>query len=370
MAFEFEVLYGDILGLDVESIVVPEIATTTVKCEFTARVFDEAGYIDMTEACGDPLFKKGMHFPEIPGGVDIREYMESGEYSEAFNKTELHSDIYVTPGFRLNAESVIHLRIFEENWQDSQLDCERYHKECSIQNCYIDVLDVAKEHEIRSIAFPVLGTCFLGFPEDFARLIAENTISSWCRDNSEEDLDMNVYLVVPHAKRKPIPKPVKAELPDNYYDRIFTEYEKELNKRIEEAGLGREEFYRSRCLEYLNRIDSSAKLCRLLGFGSDVITRFINAVSGQGTGNKPKKIRVIALSIGMGLSDYERYEFVRCSGYDYPYEPLDDQVEAIIRSGITSFKLINKKLCEINPDFDLSAPLRKEAKKPTRQETR
>lgn len=149
--------------------------------------------------------------------------------------------------------------------------------------------------------------------------------------------------------------------PERRFDwSCFIEYERLFEKSIERSGLGKKEFCRRKCYKYLCRIENASKLSNLLGFGSEVITRFKNKQGGLKGGYIPHKKRVIALAIGMELSDYERFEFIRCSDYEYPSEKLDIQVESIIRSGIKVFNMINEKLCEIDPDNDLSAPLKKE----------
>lgn len=356
-----EIVYGDILEQDAEAIIVPEIAGVSLRCELTARIYEAAGYQNMLcEYCNN-LYKDGSSTKlQIDGEID---YYELGEIC---TEAGLHSTITVTSGLALKAKYAIHLNMCEENWQESQDDWDRYHKECTLSNCYADTLDHAKKMGVRSIAFPVLGTCFLGVPEDFARLVAENAISGWLDAHNESaDDSIKVYLVIPHNKKPEVPKALKPAADDFEYDDIFAEYERTFEKSIQQSGLSKKEFCRKKCAEYLMRIGNGndSKLARLLGFNPCVITRFNNAISGQGDGNIPKKKRVIALAIGMGLSDYERFEFIRCSGNDYPYEELDNQVETVIRSGITNFKLINKKLCEINPDYNLSAPLKKETKK-------
>lgn len=354
-----EVVYGDILEQDIEAIVVPEIAGVSIRCELTARIYEAAGYQDMLcEYCNNLYKNRSSEKLQNDNDIDYH------KLNEICTEAELHSTITVTSGFDLKANYAIHLDICEENWQDSQDDWERYHKECTLSNCYADTLDHVNKIGVRSIAFPVLGTCFLGVPEDFARLVAENAISSWLNAHNESDDNfIKVYLVIPYNQK---PKALKAPKPaagEFEYDDIFAEYERTFEKNIQQSGLTQKEFCRGKCAEYLRRIDKDSRLAKSLGLKPYVITRFNNAINGKGKGNIPKKKRVIALAIGMGLSDYERFEFIRCSGNDYPYEELDNQVETVIRSGIKTFKLINKKLCEINPDYNLSASLKKETEK-------
>ncbi|CAM9851574.1 unnamed protein product, partial [Bubo scandiacus] len=59
------------------------------------------------------------------------------------------------------------------------------HKE-NLANCYKSSLKLAKENNIRSIAFPCISTGIYGFPNEPAAVIALNTIKEWLSKNHSE----------------------------------------------------------------------------------------------------------------------------------------------------------------------------------------
>ncbi|KAM6207586.1 ADP-ribose glycohydrolase MACROD2 isoform 4-T4 [Sarcoramphus papa] len=67
------------------------------------------------------------------------------------------------------------------------------HKE-NLANCYKSSLKLAKENNIRSIAFPCISTGIYGFPNEPAAVIALNTTKEWLRKNHNE-VDRIIFCV-------------------------------------------------------------------------------------------------------------------------------------------------------------------------------
>lgn len=109
-----------------------------------------------------------------------------------------------------------------------------------------------------------------------------------------------------------------------------------------------------------NEISPLKTIAQLIDFSESRISRFKN--SQKGSRSVPHKHRVIALAVAMKLNDYDRFEFIRCSGYEYPADERDFQVEKIMRSGITDFNEVNSTLCAINPTYDLTASVKTSSK--------
>lgn len=356
---KFEFLYGDILEQDVEAIVIPEMADSRIKCGLTARIYEAAGYTMMDNDYKYILSEKKKGKNVII--VDDENEIDWTEIERANFEGSLHSRLIVTAGYNLKAKYAIHIDIREEIWRNDQDGAEgSFRKYSTIYYCYKDVLDRAKELGVRSIAFPLLGTCFLGVPEEDAKNIGRRAVLGWLYEpiNYLE----KVYIVIQPNTSGSITS-LEADKETPVIPPYIMEYEQRLEKSIEQSGLDIKEFKIQKCREYLRGIDRPSKLAKDLGFGPEVITRFKNKLDNLKHGHIPHKKRVIALAIGMGLSDYQRYEFIRCSGYDYPSEKLDILVEAIIQSGVKKFEIINEMLCEKSPDNDLSAPLKKETEK-------
>ncbi|KAM9065875.1 ADP-ribose glycohydrolase MACROD2 isoform 4-T4 [Sarcophilus harrisii] len=86
----------------------------------------------------------------------------------------------ITCGYDLPAKYVIHTvgPIARGHINDS-------HKE-DLANCYKSSLKLAKENNIRSIAFPCISTGIYGFPNEPAATIALTTIKEWLNRNHHE----------------------------------------------------------------------------------------------------------------------------------------------------------------------------------------
>nr|XP_021154359.1 O-acetyl-ADP-ribose deacetylase MACROD2 isoform X2 [Columba livia] len=86
----------------------------------------------------------------------------------------------ITCGYDLPAKYVIHTvgPIARGHLTDT-------HKE-NLANCYKSSLKLAKENNIRSIAFPCISTGIYGFPNEPAAVIALNTAKEWLSKNYNE----------------------------------------------------------------------------------------------------------------------------------------------------------------------------------------
>ncbi|XP_065488963.1 ADP-ribose glycohydrolase MACROD2 isoform X4 [Caloenas nicobarica] len=94
----------------------------------------------------------------------------------------------ITCGYDLPAKYVIHTvgPIARGHLTDD-------HKE-NLANCYKSSLKLAKENNIRSIAFPCISTGIYGFPNEPAAVIALNTAKEWLSKNYNE-VDRIIFCV-------------------------------------------------------------------------------------------------------------------------------------------------------------------------------
>lgn len=363
----FRVVDGDIWERPVDAIVVPHLPGDEVLPRITARIYAAAGYDKMMTAYQDAkqesIKKMGRRF--------------GGNVSISDKEVPI---VAVTPGFGLAAKHAIHISIHAEEWQDEQTIDERCQQVRKISECYDRVANCAISLGVKSIALPLLGTCALGFPEEVSRREAEHAFYSFIqhanqRRAPENKIEMRITFVIPNDKKAQAPKTPKPVVfvpanKENFkYHKVFDSYREIFNQKIEDSKLSEDAFCRQRCYKFLEKIDNCAEFARSHGFQPSDFTHLVKRVNNQEGGSIPKKKRVITIAIGvfaMGLTDsnYEYYEFIKCSGllhrlgFDYPADNLDYQVETIIRSGIKDFEQINKELCKINPDFDLTKPLR------------
>lgn len=90
----------------------------------------------------------------------------------------------ITGGYNLKAGHVIHTvgPIYSGSDRDPQL----------LSDCYRNSLELAKENDIHSIAFPAISTGVYGYPKEEAVPIAVRTVKDWLEANS--DYEMSVIM--------------------------------------------------------------------------------------------------------------------------------------------------------------------------------
>ncbi|MBR0172568.1 MAG: O-acetyl-ADP-ribose deacetylase [Lachnospiraceae bacterium] len=90
----------------------------------------------------------------------------------------------ITKGYRLKARHVIHTvgPVYSGSGNDEKM----------LTNCYRHSLDLAKENNLHSIAFPAISTGVYGYPKEAAAKIAIGTVRQWLKDHA--DYDMKVIM--------------------------------------------------------------------------------------------------------------------------------------------------------------------------------
>ncbi len=93
-------------------------------------------------------------------------------------------EVIITPGYKLNSKYIIHTVGPKWNGGDNQ-------EEVLLKECYLNSLECALKHNLKSIAFPLISAGNYGYPKDEALHIAVSTIQSFLLKH-----EMMVYLVV------------------------------------------------------------------------------------------------------------------------------------------------------------------------------
>ena len=90
----------------------------------------------------------------------------------------------ITKGYKLKARHVIHTvgPVYSGKEDDA----------VKLANCYRNSLDLAKENDVHSIAFPAISTGVYGYPKEDAAKIAMGTVRQWLSDHA--DYEMKVTM--------------------------------------------------------------------------------------------------------------------------------------------------------------------------------
>ena len=91
----------------------------------------------------------------------------------------------ITKGYNLKARYVIHIvgPVYSGSANDATL----------LEKCYTNALDLAKEHDLHSIAFPAISTGIYGYPIEKATKIAVDAVKEWKEKNPTYQLKVDFY---------------------------------------------------------------------------------------------------------------------------------------------------------------------------------
>ena len=108
------------------------------------------------------------------GGVDGAIHRAAGPELLAECRT---GEAKIAKGYRLKAKYIIHTvgPIYSGTPEDA----------VQLADCYRNSLNLAKEHDVHSIAFPAISTGVYGYPLEDATEIAVKTVAQWLEDHAD-----------------------------------------------------------------------------------------------------------------------------------------------------------------------------------------
>lgn len=144
---------------------------------------------DITKLDVDTIVNAANTSLQRGGGVCGAIFKAAGskELQEACNKLAPIStgDAVITNGFNLNAKYIIHTAGPVYNPADPK------ESEKLLANSYKNSLKLAKENNIKSIAFPLISAGIYAYPKNEALEIAKTTIEDFLSKN-----EMDIYLTI------------------------------------------------------------------------------------------------------------------------------------------------------------------------------
>ena len=144
---------------------------------------------DITKMNTEAIVNTANSHAVVGSGCDNAVYKAAG-YDEllAYRKEKIgcvpEGEVFITPGFNLQAKYIIHA--VSPHYQDGDQKEEE-----KLRSCYRKSLLLAKEKGIKSIAFPLISTGGFGYPKEEGIRIAVDEINAFLLSN-----DMDIFLVV------------------------------------------------------------------------------------------------------------------------------------------------------------------------------
>ena len=155
----------------------------------------------------------------------------------------------ITKGYRMPCKYIIHA--VGPQWQGG-----KYGEKELLESCYKTSLDLAKNHQCESIAFPLISAGIYGYPKDQALKVAMDVIRDFLFEN-----EMMVYIVIFDKAAYQISEKLFADIAeyidDNYVD-AHTDYRRE-SMRLQAPTMAYE-VCESKCLMPEEDLDSKLKM--------------------------------------------------------------------------------------------------------------
>lgn len=316
---------------------------------------------DITKMNVDAIVNAANTALKMGGGVCGAIFRAAGasELQKACDKVSgcKVGEAVMTDGFKLDAKFIIHTP--GPIWQGGANQ-----QAALLKASYYNSLELAKNHQCESIAFPLISTGIYGYPKEEALQIAVSTISSFLLKH-----DMLVYLVVFDKKSFGLSKKLFTSIRE-YIDEYYVEEVESTFNRIgreeqytidslQESNIFQQDTYEEvngSLVNLLNQLDESfsERLLRLIDEKgmTDVetykranIDRRLFSKIRNGVDYTPKKKTAIAFAIALKLNLEETLELLTTAGYTLSHSSkFDVIIEFFIQQANYNIHEINEAL--------------------------
>lgn len=170
---------------------------------------------DITKMNTDAIVNTANEYATVGPGCDIAVYNAAGhDELLQYRKEKIgiipEGEVFITPGFNLQAKHIIHavspLYLGGNNGEETKL-----------RSCYQKSLRLAKDNNIKSIAFPLISTGGFGYPKEEGLRIAVDEINAFLMHN-----EMLIYLVVFGSEATKLAEKIYPDL-EEYIDIRYVE---------------------------------------------------------------------------------------------------------------------------------------------------
>ncbi|MCI7796757.1 MAG: macro domain-containing protein, partial [Lachnospiraceae bacterium] len=174
---------------------------------------------DITKMNTEAIVNTSNDHSAVGAGCDSAVYKAAG-YEELLKYREEkigfvpEGEVFITPGFHLQAKYIIHA--VSPRYNDGKQGEEE-----KLRACYRKSLQLAKKYGLQSIAFPLISTGGFGYPKEEGMRIAVDEINAFLLGNN-----MLIYLVVFDRKSTMLGEKLFPDL-ESYIDRHYVERKQE-----------------------------------------------------------------------------------------------------------------------------------------------
>jgi O-acetyl-ADP-ribose deacetylase (regulator of RNase III) len=228
-------------------------------------------------------------------------------------------DAVITPGFNLSASWIIHTAgpVYHPGDPEGS--------EALLRKAYLSSLNLAYEHHLSSISFPLISSGIYGYPKDEALAVAVDVIRSFLKDH-----EMEVHLVIFDRRDFRLKEEEKAALDQYLTLRLFDD--------LTPPSPGNEPF--SAILAHALKAEEIPDLA----WRSNHTIKGIQSILNR-PNILPSKDTVLALAIGLNMTLDEAESLLAAAHYSLDKTAQKDGIiEYYLTQGVTDIFRINEAL--------------------------